>query len=63
MEPNQAYVTEKEIARKLGLVPETLQAWRRTAKGPPFVKLGRAIRYRLKDVEAWLAAQTVGAVS
>jgi len=43
-------------------VPEgTLAQWRSQLRGPPYIKLeGRLVRYRLADLEAWLARQTVG---
>ena len=56
----EVYETEKELAARLGLTPITLQTWRRLAKGPPFVKLGRrAIRYPVRRVEAWIADRAV----
>jgi predicted DNA-binding transcriptional regulator AlpA len=55
------FMDDKALARKLGLVPETLQLWRRKGTGPAFLKLGRAVRYRVRDIEAWLEAQTIGA--
>lgn len=45
-------------AERLGVTPETLRNWRWRGDGPPFVKLGRAVRYRLSDLSAWLDAQT-----
>lgn len=35
---------------------ETLKKWRYLGEGPPFHKVGRAVRYAPDDVEAWLAA-------
>lgn len=36
-------------------VPEgTLANWRYQGRGPRFVKVGRHVRYRRTDVEAWL---------
>jgi predicted DNA-binding transcriptional regulator AlpA len=54
------FVSDAELARRLGLSPATLQKWRSQAKGPRWVRMGRAIRYRVSDVEAWVNAQTVG---
>jgi excisionase family DNA binding protein len=34
----------------------TLANWRYQGKGPRFVKIGRHVRYRRSDVEAWLEA-------
>ena len=41
---------EKEVAKMLGVAIATLQAWRRAGKPPPFIRLGRAVRYRLSDL-------------
>jgi hypothetical protein len=38
----------------------TLQSWRIRLAGPPFVQVGRAIRYRRRDLVAWIDANTVG---
>jgi hypothetical protein len=34
----------------LGVAIATLQAWRRLGKPPAFIRLGRAVRYRLSDL-------------
>ncbi len=40
-------------------MPErTLERWRLTGEGPPFVRLGRRIAYRAEDVDSWLAGRT-----
>jgi N-acyl-D-aspartate/D-glutamate deacylase len=46
------------LAARWGIAPRTLERWRheRTA-GPPFSKIGRAVRYALTDVEAFEAAR------
>lgn len=32
----------------------------RKGQGPPFIKVGRLVRYRRSDVDAWLRANTIG---
>ena len=55
METDDQFLTETEVARLLGISPRTLQAWRhRGGHTPPFLKLGRTVRYRLGDVKEWL---------
>jgi predicted DNA-binding transcriptional regulator AlpA len=49
--------TEREEADRLNLSVRTLQAWRTRGDGPPFVKLGRAVRYNPGVVDAWLATR------
>jgi len=52
-------LTELQAAGFLNLSVRTLQAWRSRAVGPLFVRAGRAIRYRRRDLLAWLDSQTV----
>jgi len=40
-----------------------LERDRGKAKGPPFIKVGRLVRYRRSDVDAWLRANTIGALA
>jgi predicted site-specific integrase-resolvase len=47
-------LTETEAARRLGLKVATLRAWRHRGVGPPFVRLGRAIRYLSGDLERYI---------
>lgn len=60
MELQQVLLTEKQVAEQTGLPVSKLWSMRRTGRGIPFIKLspGRVgrIRYRLEDVEAYLAA-------
>ena len=52
----------KQVEARLGLAPGTLavQRCRRTGAGRiPFVRVGRAVRYREEDVEQWLIANQV----
>jgi hypothetical protein len=47
---------ERGAARFLGLQPRTLQAWRHSGGGPPYVVISsRCIRYRIADLEAFAA--------
>jgi hypothetical protein len=50
---------EKAAADPLQLAPGTLSVWRSTGRYRiPFVKVGRRVRYRRADLEAWLASRT-----
>lgn len=51
-------VTPDVLAKKLGKSKAALAQWRYLGLGPKFVKLGRNVRYRATDVDAWLDAQT-----
>ena len=47
------------LAKKIHHSPRTLERWRMTGDGPPYVKLGRKCLYQLSAVEEWLAARTI----
>ena len=52
-------LTEVQAADVLNLSIRTLQAWRTKRSGPSFVRAGRAIRYRRRDLYDWMDANTV----
>lgn len=55
-----ALLSEREAASFLGIAPRTLSIWRSTKRYPlPFVKVGRAVRYRREELERFIAARTV----
>lgn len=56
-------LNEKEAADLTGLAIRTLQAWRVRGEGPRFVKVGRAVRYRRRDVVAWIEQNTLASTS
>jgi hypothetical protein len=56
---HDALLTEVQAADLLSLSVRTLQAWRTREFGPAFVRAGRAIRYRRRDLFAWMDANTV----
>ncbi len=54
---------EKRLCAELGISPVTATKWRRRADGPPFVKIGRLVRYRRADLDAWIASRTIGKIA
>jgi excisionase family DNA binding protein len=54
------WMTEARVAASLGISKVTLYSWRARAKGPRFTKIGRLVRYRSSDVDAWLEEQRSG---
>lgn len=49
---------EKQAAQHISVSPGTLSVWRSTGRyGLPFLKIGSKVRYRLADLEAWLATR------
>jgi hypothetical protein len=52
--PRHEYMDSRQAAVYLGLSANTLNCWRsRRGDGPPFVKLGGKVKYRLADLDAW----------
>lgn len=52
------FLKRPEAASFLNLKQSTLEAWAVRGGGPAFVKFGRAVRYRLSDLEKFIEAQT-----
>lgn len=48
-------MTRREVAAYLQVQPQTIQAWHyRGQDAPPFIKVGRSVRYKKSDLLAWL---------
>jgi len=47
----------KEAATYLDLTKSTLEAWRCRGNGPAFLKLGKAVRYRKQDLDAFITTR------
>jgi predicted DNA-binding transcriptional regulator AlpA len=61
MDDRAQLLRPEEAASRLGIQAHTLQAWRTRGIGPKYVKLTpRAVRYNVRDLEAWLVAHTMG---
>jgi len=50
-------LTPDQLADEWGIPVQTLAQWRYLGKGPAFVRLGRKIRYRRPDLNAYLESQ------
>lgn len=48
-------LSPEELVKRWGgaVTTRTLANWRAEDKGPRFMKIGRAVRYRLDEVEKW----------
>jgi predicted DNA-binding transcriptional regulator AlpA len=55
-------LTEKQAARYINMSLAFLRNARcyRPDLGPKFLKLGRAVRYRIEDLDAWLESRARG---
>jgi excisionase family DNA binding protein len=52
----ETYFRPREAADYLRSSESTLAKKRLSGEGPPFVRIGRAIRYRRSDLDSWMAA-------
>jgi predicted DNA-binding transcriptional regulator AlpA len=51
-------LTPPELARSLGVSVSWLAKARMDGTGPPYVKIGRAVRYPDADAKGWVRAQS-----
>lgn len=57
-------LNEREAAQFVGFSSRALQNWRVRGGGPAFVKISaRAVRYRKRDLIAWIDAHTRSSTS
>jgi excisionase family DNA binding protein len=54
---DREWLSPDELADWLGIPTNTIYQWRLRGLGPRGHKIGRHVRYRRADVEAWLAEQ------
>jgi hypothetical protein len=52
--PTPRFVRAGVAAEMIGLAEQTLAQRRCRGDGPPFIKLGGAVRYDLRDLETWM---------
>jgi predicted DNA-binding transcriptional regulator AlpA len=54
IEGAQPLFTERDLASLLNLSVKTLRNWRLSGYGPPHLKVGRLVRYRVSELNLWL---------
>jgi Helix-turn-helix domain len=57
--PDDQLATPEEVAEALHVNTTTLAQQRYRRIGLPYIRVGRAVRYRWADVEAYLQARTI----
>lgn len=48
------FITAAQVAEIFGVREGTVRRWRQRNTGPPYYKVGRSIRYDLKEIETIL---------
>jgi len=50
----------EQAAAHIGVTPRTLEVWRCVKRHTiPYIKVGRLVKYRQADLDAWLVSRTV----
>jgi excisionase family DNA binding protein len=55
---DRRFLTSREVAEYLGLSEPTIRAWVRMGKIPCY-RLGRAVRFDLRQIETWVKKKAV----
>ncbi len=63
IDDKMSLLKQDEAAKYLGTTVGTMNSWRCTGKVKiPYIKWGRAIRYRKDDLDAWIAQNTINKI-
>ena len=55
---NQNLVSTEQAAVYIGgIKPNTLEGWRVRGEGPRYLKIGRLVRYKTEDLDAYLESR------
>jgi predicted DNA-binding transcriptional regulator AlpA len=52
-------LNEHDVARVTGLSIASVRRWRLLRRGPKYLKIGAAVRYKPKDISAWLECRRI----
>ncbi|MDO5643726.1 MAG: transcriptional regulator [Paracoccus sp. (in: a-proteobacteria)] len=54
------WMSRTDLARELGLTVDTLARWETRRIGPPCIRIGRKVLYRIEAVQDWMCSQERG---
>ena len=54
MTDHPTYLSTRQAAELLGVSPRTLERYRGSGEGPPYMKVGPRVRYARADLDAWM---------
>jgi len=60
---DERLMTRAEVQTYFGLTQRFLEVSAVRGNGPPMVKIGRSVRYRVADLRDWIAARRVNSTS
>ena len=52
-------INEIKTAEILCVAVQTLRNWRHQRKGPPYLKISRAVRYKVEDLENFMDSKRI----
>jgi predicted DNA-binding transcriptional regulator AlpA len=52
-------LTQAEVSAMLAIPRRTLRSWRSLGRGPAFVRIGKAVRYRAADIDEFVGSHRV----
>ena len=52
-------LNRQEVEERFGIPKRFLEMAVMRGDGPPFIKIGRLVRYRINDIETWITAQRI----
>jgi hypothetical protein len=52
------HLNQVQLSRRWSISPRTLERWRWLREGPPYLKIGGRVVYRLDDVETYERSRT-----
>lgn len=61
--PDDRLLNRAEVHMLFGLTQRFLEVSAVRGDGPPMVKIGRSVRYRISDLRAWIEARRVNSTS
>jgi predicted DNA-binding transcriptional regulator AlpA len=61
--PTDLLLSRAEVEVNFGLSRRFLEVSAVRGDGPPMVKIGRSVRYRVSDLRAWIEARRVNSTS
>lgn len=51
---NPVLLSTREAAKYLSISASSMEQWRRAGKGPVYVRVGKQVRYRVPDLDAFI---------
>jgi predicted DNA-binding transcriptional regulator AlpA len=59
IEKENKYLDEKETSKLTSMALSTLRNYRHLGIGVPYIKVGRAVRYSLKDILSYMESRKI----